>query len=125
MRWALVFLVVVSILLLMTLNKTGYVVRDNVKEVTIFAEKWEFVPNEVVVKKGDMVKLKLVTSEQNETFGFKLSKYMYDRVIVIEPNMTKYFDFNAYLPGTYVYRCENPCGFGKNLMIGKLTVEPY
>ena len=124
MRFALIVMIIASILLLITLEKTGYVLRDNNKEFTIFAEKWEFVPDEIKVRKGDNIKINLLTSEQ-ENFSFKLSRYMYNDVAVIEPNKTSVYKFTAHTPGTFTYRCENPCGFGKNLMIGKLTVEPY
>ena len=118
-------LVVLSIGLLYGLEFTGSTVKAPVKEFTVFAEQWEFLPNEITVKKGDRVKLNFVTSDKEERFGFKLSRYMYNDVIVIEPNKTSVYEFNAHTPGTFIYRCEEPCGFGKNLMIGKLIVEPY
>lgn len=124
MRFALIVLIVTSILLLATLERTGYVIRDNNKEFTIFAEKWEFVPDEIKVKKGDNVKINLLTSEQ-ENFSFKLSRYMYNDIVVIEPNKTSVYEFRAHTPGTFTYRCETPCGYGKNLMTGKLIVAPY
>lgn len=118
-------LVVFSIGLLYGLEYTGSTVLEPVKEFTIFAEKWEFVPNEITVKKGDRVKLNLLTSEMDENFSFKLSRYMYNDLVIIHPNETKTYEFIAYEPGTFIYRCETPCGHGKNLMVGKLIVKPY
>ena len=119
-----IVLVAVSISLLMGLNFTGYMAKNQQpREITIFAEKWEFVPIEIKVKYNEPVRLKLVTSETNQSFGFKLSRYMYNTNIIIEPNMTKTFDFRAHTKGTFIYRCEEPCGWGKNLMRGKLIVE--
>ena len=118
-------LVLFSIGLIYGLEYTGSTVIEPVKEFTIFAEKWEFVPNEITVKRGDKVKINLATSEVNETFSFKLSRYMYNDLVIIYPNGTSTYEFTAYEPGTFVYRCEEPCGFGKNLMVGKLIVNPY
>ena len=120
----LLFVILVAVLLLVGLNYTGYIVKNkHPTEITIFAEKWEFIPNVIRVKYNEPVRLKLLTSEDNESFGFKLSRYMYNEVIVIEPNVTKYFDFNAHTKGIFTFRCEKPCGWGKNLMRGKLIVE--
>ncbi|MAG52395.1 MAG: hypothetical protein CMH62_00360 [Nanoarchaeota archaeon] len=119
-----IVLILVSILLLMGLDETAYTVKNQeIREVTIFAEKWEFVPSEVKVKANERVRLKLVTSEENQTFGFKLSRFMYNEVALIEPNKTTYVDVFPTQPGTFTYRCESPCGFGKNLMVGKFIIE--
>ena len=117
-------MVIVAALVLVGMDKTAYTVKDtNVKEITIFAEKWRFIPSEITVKHNQPVRLKLLTSEENLSFGFKLSRYMYNDLIIIEPNTTKYLEFNAYNKGEFFYRCESPCGFGKNLMEGRLIVE--
>ncbi|MBU2639987.1 MAG: cupredoxin domain-containing protein [Nanoarchaeota archaeon] len=116
-------LIVASVGLLMCLENTGLVIKQQPREITIFAEKWEFVPNVIKVKYNEPIKLKLVTSEKNESFGFKLSRYMYNDLIIIEPNVTKTFDFKAQTKGIFIYRCESPCGWGKNLMVGRLIVE--
>lgn len=118
-----VVLMIVSISILLGLDYTGNIVKDDVREVTIFAEKWEFIPSEIKVKHNENIRLRLVTSEQNSTFGFKLSRYMYNQTLKIDPNRTTYYDFQAVTKGTFGYRCENPCGFGKNLMKGRLVVE--
>lgn len=120
-----VSLVLLTLGLLYGLEYTGSTVIEPAKEFTIFAEKWEFVPNEITVKKGDKVKLNLATSDKEDNFSFKLSRYMYNDIVIIEPNRTSTYEFNAYEPGTFIYRCEEPCGFGKNLMVGKLIVKPY
>ena len=120
----IVLIVFFSILLIYGLTYTGQIIKEKKpREITIFAVEWEFVPSEIKVKYNEDIRLRLVTSEKNESFGFKLSRYMYNYNITIEPNTTKYFDFKAYNKGIFIYRCENPCGWGKNLMIGKLIVE--
>ncbi len=121
----IISLIILFIGMIYGLEYTGSTVIEPVKEFTIFAEKWEFVPKEITVKKGDKVKLNLLTSDKEENFTFKLSRYMYNDIIVIEPNKTSSYKFNAYESGIFVYRCETPCGYGKNLMVGKLIVEPY
>ena len=115
-------LIFVSILLLYGLDKTGSVVKSTPTEITIFADEWEFVPNVVKVNYRDPVKINLVTST-NRSFGFKLSRYMYNDLIIIEPNETKTLEFNAHTKGVFTFRCEGPCGWGKNLMVGRLIVE--
>ena len=122
-RGIIIGLIIVSMGLLFFLNQTGLVVKDQPREITIFAEKWEFVPNEIRVKYNEPIRLKLATSEKNESFSFKLSRYMYNDLIVINGNETSIFDFRAHTKGVFSYRCENPCGYGKNLMVGRLIVE--
>ncbi|MAF51340.1 MAG: hypothetical protein CMH64_04595 [Nanoarchaeota archaeon] len=117
-------LVIASALVMVGLDQTAFTIKENeINEITIFAEKWRFLPNEIKVRQNENVRLKLVTGEEDQEFGFKISRYMYDENIVIKPNEATYYDFKAHTKGDFVFRCEEPCGFGKNLMEGRLVVE--
>jgi heme/copper-type cytochrome/quinol oxidase subunit 2 len=119
----IVSFILVSVLLLVGLDRTGYMIKDqNVHEVNMFVDEWEFIPNVVKVKYNENVRLKLMTSE-NRSFGFKLSRYMYNDKVIINPGNVTNFDFKAQTKGTFIFRCEEPCGYGRGLMRGRLIVE--
>ena len=94
-------------------------VEEGVKEFDITLKQWEFNPAEIVVKKGDKVKLTL-TSE-DVAHGFAIGEYKINEKV--EPGETKVIEFDATMSGKFLYYCSVPCGSGHSTMKGWLTVE--
>ena len=106
------------------------------KVIEISAKKYEFAPNEIRVKKGDRVQLKIhsadVThgakldvypegSKDKSTPGLKLTYPSQNEKV--EKNVDQVIDFVAVEAGTYEIRCAKLCGMGHGRMKGKLIVE--
>jgi cytochrome c oxidase subunit II len=121
--YKVVVIVIIAAVLLVGLEFSGNAVKGDVKEISIIAKKWEFVPNEVRVKDGEHIRLNLLNEEMSRNFTFKVSRFMYNEIALLEYNKTKSIDIFAKGKGTYIYRCAENCGYGRNLMVGKFIVE--
>ena len=118
-----IVLILVAGVILIGFNFTGLATKETVpREVTILIKEWEFFPKEIKVKYNEDVRLRL-ENDGNRTFGFKLSRYMYNQNIKVNSSEVKNFDFRAHTKGQFIYRCEDPCGWGENFMKGVLIVE--
>jgi heme/copper-type cytochrome/quinol oxidase subunit 2 len=108
-----------------------------VQMIEISAKKYEFTPNEIHVKAGTRVELKV--HSEDETHGVKLKLYPEDSDAKESPGLAfdkpeengkvmkhvdQVLDFVAQQPGTYDFECAKVCGFGHGHMKGKLIVEP-
>ena len=107
-----------------------------VKVVEISAKKYEFIPAEIRVKKGERVQLKVHSvdtthgaklilypegSKDKSTPGLKLSDPSQNEKV--EKNVDQLIDFVAVEAGTYEIRCAKLCGMGHGRMKAKLIVE--
>ncbi len=107
-----------------------------VKVIEIAAKKYEFIPAEIRVKKGERVQLKVHSVDT--THGAKLILYpegSKDKSIAglkladpnqnekVEKNVDQVIDFVAVEAGTYEIKCAKLCGMGHGRMKGKLIVE--
>jgi len=95
--------------------------RKTVPEQTIemTAEHFHYTPEELHVKAGTLVTIKLKSIDG--THGFKLGAFgIEDR---IEENETKEIQFYAGEKGEYGFRCSHFCGIGHLGMTGKVIVE--
>ena len=105
--------------------------------IEVSAKKYEFTPNQIQVKQGTSVELKV--HSEDETHGIKLSAYAEGTKDKGKPGLlfdhpeengkvTKGVDqvlnFVAQEPGTYDFKCAKVCGIGHDRMKGKLIVEP-
>jgi cytochrome c oxidase subunit II len=108
----------------------------DVKVIEISAKKYEFTPNEIRVKKGERVQLKIHSvdtthgaklilypegSKDKSTPGLKLTDPSQNEKV--EKNVDQVIDFVAVEAGTYEIRCAKLCGMGHGRMKGKLMVE--
>jgi cytochrome c oxidase subunit 2 len=104
--------------------------------IEVSAKKYEFSPNEIHVRAGTKVTLKI--HSEDETHGVKLSDHpegVSDKgepgLLFEEPNengkVAKHVDqvivFTAQTPGSYDFKCAKVCGFGHGRMKGTLIVE--
>ena len=103
--------------------------------VEVSAKKYEYSPNEIRVKAGERVRLKVHSVD--ETHGLKLSLYPEgskdkaaglkfdapDSNGKVEKGVDEVVEFTAVTPGTYEFKCAKMCGLGHGKMKGKLIVE--
>ncbi len=87
--------------------------------INIVAKRFEFTPNQIMLKKGEPVKL-LLTS-QDVTHGFFLRPLKIDEVI--EPGKTTEVNLTPQTAGTYLLICDHFCGVNHAAMNMKILVE--
>jgi cytochrome c oxidase subunit 2 len=95
------------------------VAKPVVKEFTMTAKNWDFVPSTITVKKGDTVKLHIKSIDVDH--GFNLSAF--NVKAMLKPNETVTVDFVADKVGTHSFICSVFCGSGHQSMKGTLVVE--
>jgi cytochrome c oxidase subunit 2 len=135
-RWLLVGL---ACLVMATLGRTQGSDPNNAeaeKVIEISAKKYEFTPNEIRVKKGERVQLRVHSvdtthgaklilypegSKDKATPGLKLTDPSQNEKV--EKNVDQVIDFVAVEAGTYEIKCAKLCGMGHGRMKGKLIVE--
>jgi cytochrome c oxidase subunit 2 len=126
-----------SAALLARSQSSGPAVSPHVIEVT--AKTFEFIPNEIHVKAGERVQIKLTTADR--AHGLKLNIYpegasedgnpglVFDHPqdeAKVEKNKDRVIEFVAARPGRYDFNCSVRCsmmGHGHDRMTGKLIVE--
>jgi cytochrome c oxidase subunit 2 len=89
------------------------------REIAVTAEKFEFSPNPIRVKKGDHVKL-VITAVDHE-HGFKLDAFGITQSLAMGIPVT--VEFTADKSGTFLFRCSVFCGLGHGNMKGTMVVE--
>lgn len=104
--------------------------------IEISAKKYEFTPNEIQVKQGEKIELKV--HSEDETHGVKLDAYpegakakgdpglafsQPDQNGKVEKGVDQIVDFTAQQPGTYDFKCAKICGMGHGRMKGKVIVS--
>lgn len=107
--------------------------------IEVTAKTFEFVPNEIHVKAGEHVRIKL--SSADRAHGLTLSLYpegasqegtpglVFEHPqdeAKVEKHKDRTIDFVAARPGTYDFKCSVPCSMfpkGHDSMTGKLIVD--
>jgi cytochrome c oxidase subunit 2 len=124
------------VILAARMQDTGAANPPHVIEVT--AKTFEFIPNEIHVKVGERVQIKLHTADR--AHGIKLGLYpegatqsgppglVFDHSqddAKVEKHKDRDIEFVAARAGTYDFNCSVPCsmGHGHDRMTGKLIVE--
>jgi len=125
-----------SATLLARTQSSGAAASPHVIEVT--AKTFEFIPNEIHVKTGERVQIKLHTADR--AHGLKLNIYpegasedgnpglVFDHPqddAKVEKHKDRVLEFVAARAGTYDFKCSVQCsmGHGHDRMTGKLIVE--
>jgi len=91
-------------------------------EVKIFnmtAKRFSFEPNEIIVQRGDKVRLTITSLDT--THGFAISEYGININIINGETITK--EFIAYKEGQFSFACSVFCGSGHSEMKGMLIVK--
>jgi nitrous-oxide reductase len=98
--------------------------NGNQVEIWMTVVRSHFTPEHVSVKEGDHVIWHLTNLERTRdaTHGFALGGYNLN--LSLEPGETQTIEFDAKLPGTYVYYCTEFCSALHLEMLGYFLVEP-
>lgn len=89
------------------------------KEFSMTARRFAFEPDNIRVKKGDAVKLKITSVDV--THGFSISEFGVNAEL--KPSQTTIVEFVASKSGTFTFSCSVVCGAGHPDMKGTLVVE--
>ena len=92
---------------------------NSVREFTVKAQKFEFSPSVIKVKRGDHVRLNVTALDAEH--GFKLDEFHIERKVPKGETVT--VDFTADQAGDFSFQCSHFCGMGHKHMKGRLTVE--
>ena len=88
------------------------------QEVSIIAKKFDFYPNQIVVRKGQPLKFYLTSIDA--THGLSLPDFKVN--VQIPPAQITTVNFTPDKTGEYIFRCSVFCGLGHLGMKGKLIV---
>ena len=143
MRKAFAVTVIITVLLLAGIFARGAknprpsaAVDTDTKVIELIAKQYDFAPEEIHVKKGARVQLKVRAADRSH--GLKMSLYpdgadqsgppglKIDPPQVnwkIEKDEERIIEFVAERAGTYGFKCSIFCGLGHGGMRGKLVVE--
>jgi cytochrome c oxidase subunit II len=92
---------------------------DSVREFAVKAQKFEFSPSVIKVKRGDHVRLTVTALDAEH--GFKLEAFHIERQVPKGEAVT--VEFTADQAGDFAFHCSHFCGMGHKNMKGRLTVE--
>src|ERR1700722_11761642 len=81
---------------------------NSVQEFTVKAQKFEFSPSVIKVKRGDRVRLTVTALDAEH--GFKLDKFHIERTVPRGESVT--LDFAADQSGDFSFQCSHFCGMG-------------
>ena len=87
--------------------------------VAISAKRFEFSPNQITLKKGEPVTLRLITEDVKHGFLQKALKIDAD----IVPGKTTEVTLTPQIAGTFTTICDNFCGSGHGNMKMTIVVE--
>jgi cytochrome c oxidase subunit 2 len=102
-----------------TLQPSGKLV-DGVRVVNVQAKRYEFIPDPIVVRSGEKVRVKLTSLDV--THGFALPAYKIN--VRVEPHKVSTAEFTAGKEGAYPIHCSVFCGWGHPFMKATLVVLP-
>ena len=97
----------------------GVQATGEVKEFTMTAKQWEFVPGTITVNEGDTVKLTITSTDV--AHGFNLPDFGVNERL--DPGKAVNVEFVADKTGTFTFSCSVPCGSGHRGMKGQLVVK--
>jgi cytochrome c oxidase subunit 2 len=86
--------------------------------VQIKAKRFEYMPNEITLKKGVPVVLELTSLDRLHGFNCPAFKIRGD----IRPHKITKISFTPDKVGTFEFHCDNFCGSGHETMTGKFIV---
>jgi cytochrome c oxidase subunit 2 len=117
---------IVLILLLVAVSSTAGAqtlaqAGDNVspRVINISAKRYSFAPNQIILKKGEAVTLRLTSEDR--IHGFYLKPLKIDEVI--EPGKTTEVTITPTQTGTFTIICDHFCGAGHGNMNLTVIVE--
>jgi cytochrome c oxidase subunit 2 len=91
---------------------------DNPRVIEISAKRFGFTPNQITLKKGEAVKLRL--SSEDVTHGFFMKKLKIDEVV--EPGRPTEIALTPDIAGNFTTICDHFCGANHGSMNMTITV---
>lgn len=91
----------------------------SIAEIKMTAEKYDFAPDTVTVRKGDRVKLVITALDRDH--GIKIEAFHINQKLPKGEPVT--VEFVADQSGTFPFQCSQFCGVGHKKMKGTLVVE--
>jgi heme/copper-type cytochrome/quinol oxidase subunit 2 len=104
---------------LMAVEINAHVQSTSGPEIKSTAEKYDFQPDTVTVKKGDRVKLVITAVDHDH--GFRIDTFQINQKLPKGEPVT--VEFTADQAGTFLFQCSRFCGLGHKKMKGRLVVE--
>ena len=89
--------------------------------IDILAERFRFTPDEIRVRRGTTVQLRLESDDTDH--GFRIVGTDIDRIIPKRGRGAMTVTFTPEHAGRYVFECSKVCGAGHEFMHGVLIVE--
>ena len=90
------------------------------QEIRITAKKFQYAPNEITVRKGVPVVLRITSQDVLHGFFCPGLKIRMD----ILPGRENVLRFTPDKEGVFPFHCDNFCGMGHGEMTGTITVTP-
>jgi len=100
-------------------ESTTSISKPGLHEIDLEAKRFEYTPSEIRVKKGDILILRLTSTDVDH--GFTIDEY--DIKVDLPAKETKILQFTADKAGEFAYYCSIYCGSEHESMKGKLIVE--
>ena len=97
----------------------GAGVSEDVREIVMTAQKYDFDPEVITVKQNEHVKLVITALDHDH--GFKIDAFHIDQLLKKGEPTT--IEFTANTTGTFPFQCSHFCGLGHKGMKGELVVE--
>lgn len=92
---------------------------DRVREINIKAFQFGFEPDTIIVKKGEKIRLKAISTDV--THGIGIKKYKFKKKLPV--NKEQIIEFTADNAGNFHFYCTVYCGAGHGKMHGTLIVK--
>ncbi len=108
------------ILMLASIGLAWWPARGEERAITIVARRFQYIPNIVRVRRGDVVTIRLMSEDVHH--GFYLDGYEVQTSAL--PGQDGVVRFVADRTGKFAFRCSVTCGAFHPYMIGYLKVEP-
>jgi cytochrome c oxidase subunit II len=95
------------------------IAEDQAKVIKISAKKYEYTPDEIVLKKGEPVVLQLTSKDRHHGFTISSMKVRAD----IEPGEVTEVKLQPQETGEFEFHCDVFCGAGHENMSGVIKVQ--
>jgi cytochrome c oxidase subunit 2 len=92
------------------------------KVVHVVAERFAFMPSEIVVEEGTLLDIQLTSDDTNH--GFRIRGTKTNAIIPKRGRGAISIPFDALTPGRYAFECSKMCGAGHSTMKGAIVVKP-
>jgi len=131
-----IFAMMLCLVLLRSLGTGAQAQDQNIQVIDMTAKKYDFPPSPVHVKKGQIVQLKITSTDHDHGVKIPLVPDGADpkgapgliftspqECWKIKKQETVTIEFVAQTPGTYTFKCCVDCGMGHHHMKGQIIID--